>query len=230
MKAIKQFLNASVNAKQIDKPSASAAPSRSDYFYHKKTFFDQHGKHECDVVFIGDSIIDGAEWNELFPSLKIANRGIAGDRTDGVLERMDSIYSTNAIKAFIMIGINDLFDGAEVNTVAENYSRIIKKLVANKMQVFVQSTILAGKQNTQLNNKINALNEQLKKIAAVDESVTYIDLNIILANDSFLNNSYSRDGTHLNGTGYGVWKNIIEKYLSKDVQFNYNQGSGSFNQ
>ena len=185
----------------------------SYYFYHKKSFFDQHGGHEYDVVFIGDSITDEAEWKELFPSLKIANRGIMSDRTDGVLKRMDSIYSTNAIKAFIMIGINDIFNGVEVNTVVENYNSIIRKLVAHRMQVYVQSTLLTGKQKAQQNKKIEALNDHLKKIAYANESVTYIDLNIILAKDSFLNADYSRDGMHLNGDGYAVWKNLIENHL-----------------
>jgi len=84
--------------------SPSPSPRYSDYFYHKKSFFEQHGEHNYDVVFIGDSITDGAEWEDLFPSLKIANRGIGGDRTDGVLKRLDSIYSTSASRAFIMIG------------------------------------------------------------------------------------------------------------------------------
>ncbi|NNK84271.1 MAG: G-D-S-L family lipolytic protein [Desulfobacterales bacterium] len=213
LKAIKHFLNSSVNAKQIAKPNTNANQSHSDYFYHKKSFFDQHGGHEYDAVFIGDSITDEADWNELFPSLKIANRGIAGDRTDSVLKRMGSIYSTNAIKAFIMLGINDLVNGVEINKVVENYHSIIRKLVAHRMQVYVQSTILAGKQKAQLNTKIKALNEQLKKIADTNESVTYIDLNLILAKDSFLNVDYSRDGLHLNGTGYAVWKNMIENHL-----------------
>lgn len=85
------------------KQLVSSNPSYSDYFYHKISFFEQHGNHQYDVVFIGDSITDSAEWEDLFPSLKIANRGIAGDTTKGVLNRMDTIYSTNAKKAFIMI-------------------------------------------------------------------------------------------------------------------------------
>ncbi len=215
LKSIKNTFNSnsSINAKQIAKPSTNATLGHSDYFYHKKSFFDQHGGREYDVVFIGDSITDYAEWKDLFPSLKIANHGIASDRTDGVLKRMDSIYSTNAIKAFIMIGINDFFHGAEVNTVVENYNTIIKKLVGHGMQVYVQSTILAGKQKAQLNIKIKDLNEQLKKIADTNESVTYIDLNKSLAKDSFLIPTYSRDGVHLNGTGYAVWKKLIENYL-----------------
>jgi len=215
LKSIKKKLISNVNAKQNlkPKPIANANLSHSDYFDQKKSFFDLHGGHDYDVVFIGDSLTDGAEWKELFPSLKIANRGISGDRTNDVLKRMNSIYSTNAIKAFVMIGINDISQGAEVNTVIENYNRIIEKLVAHRMQVCVQSTLLAGKQRAQLNSKIKALNEQLEKIANANASVTYIDLNIILAKDSFLSTNFSRDGIHLNGTGYAVWKKLIENHL-----------------
>ena len=70
-----------------------------------------------------------------------------------------------------------------------------------QMQAYVQSTILAGKQKAQYNIKIKTLNEQLKKLADTNESVTYIDLNQILAKDLFLNTDYSKDGTHLNGIG-----------------------------
>lgn len=191
----------------------SPSPSHTDHFYDKKSFFEQHGGHDYDVVFIGDSITEGTEWEDLFPSLKIANRGIGEDRTDGVLERLDSIYSTNAKKAFIMIGITDFCAGAEVKDVLKNYKNIVSNLVAHGMRPYVQSTILGGNQRAELNIKIMALNDQLKKIAAENKEVTYIDLNAGLAKGSVLDSKYSRDGVHLNGSGYAVWKDIIKRYL-----------------
>ena len=193
--------------------SSSSMPKHSDYYYDKKSFFEQHGGHQYDVVFIGDSITDTAEWEDLFPSLKIANRGISGDTTEGVLERMDSIYATHAKKAFIMIGVNDFGGGAEVNAVFENYQSIINGLVTHGMQTYVQSTILAGEQRADLNKKIIALNDRLKKLTEENKSLTYIDLNAGLVSGSFLESNYSRDGIHLNGSGYGVWKEIIKSYL-----------------
>lgn len=195
------------------KQLVSPNPSYSDYFYHKKSFFEQHGGDQYDVVFIGDSITDWAEWEDLFPALKIANRGIAGDRTDGVLKRMDSIYSTNAKKAFIMIGLNDISAGTEVNDVVENYKSIISNLVAHGMQTYVQSTILAGTQKAELNKNIMALNDHLKKMADNNKSFTYIDLNAGLTRGSVLNSRYSRDDIHLNGSGYAVWKDMIKSYV-----------------
>ncbi len=197
--------------KQIASPSPS--PTYSDYFYHKKSFFEQHGGRNYDVVFIGDSITDGAEWEDLFPSLKIANRGIGGDRTDGVLKRLDSIYSTSAGRAFIMIGINDFSSGMSVDEVFENYRSIVNKLSEHGMKIYIQSTILAGKRGENLNIKIVELNKRLELFATQNDSITYIDLNAGLAQDSLLNPMYSRDDVHLNGKGYAVWKGIISPYV-----------------
>lgn len=199
--------------KNLLAPTPKTSPTYSDYFYNKKSFFEQHGEQDYDVVFVGDSITDGAEWEDLFPSLKIANRGIAGDRTDGVLKRMDSIYSTKAEKAFIMIGINDFSAGAEVSDVFENYKIIANNLASHGMRPHVQSTILAGKRRAELNTKIRALNEKLKEMAAANEAIIYIDLNVGLAKGSALDSKYSRDDVHLNGSGYAVWKDSIKIYL-----------------
>lgn len=166
-----------------------------------------------EVVFIGDSITNRASWEELFPSLKSANRGIPGDTTNDVLKRMDSIYSTNARKAFIMIGTNDIGIGTEVNDIVENYKNIISNLAAHGMRVYVQSTILAGNQKAERNKKIMALNNRLKKMADENESLTYIDLNAGLAKDSVLESRYSQDGIHLNSSGYAVWKDMIKNYI-----------------
>jgi lysophospholipase L1-like esterase len=168
---------------------------------------------DYDVVFIGDSITDQAPWEELFPSLKIANRGIPGDTAGGVLKRMDGIYSTHAGKAFIMIGTNDIGIGAEVNDIVENYKNIINNLAAHGMQVYVQSTILAGNQKAERNEKILALNNLLKKMADEHKSFVYIDLNEGLTKDSVLEARYSEDGIHLNSAGYAAWKDMIKNHV-----------------
>ncbi len=193
--------------------SSKTSLKHSDYFYHKKSFFEQHGAHNYDAVLIGDSLTDDAEWQDLFPSLKLANRGIDGDRTNGILKRLEGIYSTSAPKAFIMIGINDFSWGKSVDEVFNNYKIIVHKLVDKKMDVYIQSTILAGKQKKGLNKKVTLLNEHLQVLAKQTESITYIDLNAGLATDSLLNAKFTRDGIHLNGDGYAVWKERLKPYI-----------------
>lgn len=185
----------------------------SDYFYHKKTFFELHGGRDYDVVFVGDSITDSAEWEDMFPNSKIANRGIAGDRTDGVLKRLESILSTSAQHAFIMIGINDFFAKVSVDEVFDNYRMIVKELSTHGMKVYIQSTVFAGVENTRINSKIVDLNARLRLLAENSSSITYIDLNHNLAESGALKSIYSRDSIHLNGGGYGRWKETISPYM-----------------
>jgi len=79
------------------------------------------------VVFLGDSITEG--WSTLaedFPKLKVANRGIGGDITSGVLYRLKAdVLSLNPAAIVLLIGTNDVGDGADGEDVAENIRLIL---------------------------------------------------------------------------------------------------------
>jgi lysophospholipase L1-like esterase len=81
------------------------------------------------------------------------------------------------------------------------------------MEVYIQSTLLVGKPREKLNREIMELNERLQLLAKQTDSVTYIDLNVGLTRNSILATQYSRDGLHLNGDGYAIWKELIKSYL-----------------
>ena len=68
------------------------------------------------LVFLGDSITQG--WGDnmgnSFPGVKVANRGISGDTTRGVLIRLkEDVLSLNPKGVVILIGTNDLEEGVE---------------------------------------------------------------------------------------------------------------------
>jgi len=198
------------------KQSRNLTTTYSEYFYNKKLFFERFGQQKYDAVFIGDSITDRAEWGDLFPSLKIANRGISKDTTEGLLTRLDSIHSTSAPMAFIMIGINDFDLGYSVDEVFNNYKTIIESLSNSNIHIFIQSTILAGKRKAYLNEQIGRLNTKLYKLSIQSKLYTYIDLNSALAPNGLLNDIYTRDGVHLNAKGYAAWRNIINPFVNID--------------
>lgn len=191
------------------------AGNASPYYLHKKSFFETFGQKEYDIVFIGDSITDGAEWEDMFPKYKIANRGIGGDTTSGILNRMDSILSTQASKAFIMVGINDFSRGDAVDTVFNNYKIIVERLKRSGLKVYIQSTILAGNRSSGLNEKINSLNSKLKTFSEKN-NLTYIDLNNKLSENGLLSTAFTLDDVHLNGEGYKAWKASIKKHIAID--------------
>ncbi|MEO0375085.1 MAG: GDSL-type esterase/lipase family protein [Cyanobacteria bacterium P01_A01_bin.17] len=180
----------------------------SNIYLQRQSFFSLHGQPH-NIVMVGDSITGRAEWVDLFPSLSIANRGIDGDTAEGILARLDSIYSTKAQKAFIQVGVNDFSLGVPVSEVQANYKEIVMRCKERGMKVYIQSTILAGAKYAEINSKILALNTFLKRLADGTEGVTYIDLNQRLAKDNSLDVQFSPDGIHLNGAGYKVWKDII---------------------
>ena len=63
------------------------------------------------VVFLGDSLTEGFDLERYFPTANVVNRGLSGDTTYQVRYRMDEIVIANPAKLFLMIGINDLFQG-----------------------------------------------------------------------------------------------------------------------
>ena len=185
---------------------------RSSYYQRKIDIYEQCGS-TADVVMIGDSITDCGEWHELFPSISIANRGISGDQAVYLGERMASVYSTGARKAFILIGVNDLQSGAQVDHVFDAYKHVVDELLARQIAPYVQSTLKTRRQADTLNDKIADLNERLEKLA--DElDIVFIDLNKVFAPQGELLEEYTSDGIHLNGRGYFQWKGLLEPYLT----------------
>src|SRR5262249_54073306 len=91
------------------------------------------------VVMLGDSITALTDWNALLPSFDVANRGIPGDTTEGVLERIDSIVAMHPRCVAVMLGINDLSEERSVQQVLKNYDAIVDRLNRNGSTVILQS-------------------------------------------------------------------------------------------
>jgi len=163
--------------------------------------------HDCSarVVMLGDSLTAQADWATLLPGAKTANRGIPGDDSFGVLHRLDGVFRSGASLVFIMLGINDFYHEADVSDVLENYREIVRALRQKNIRVVIQSTLYVHREDIRLVPKIEALNKALATIAAHDAGVEFVDLNARLAHEHVLKPQYTRDGIHLNTTGYHVW-------------------------
>ena len=203
---------------RLMKRKRSITRKNTIYYKTRVSLFEKLRANDYDIVFVGDSLTDRAEWQASFPMIKIANRGISGDSTRGISERLDSIFSTSASTAFVMMGVNDLMAGIAVNKVFDNYQDIVSELADHGLTVYIQSTILSGnpkKNSRSLNDKILALNVRLQKLANETKSVFFIDLNAVLAPGLMLNEAYTLDGIHLNGNGYVKWNELIQPYLTR---------------
>jgi len=190
----------------------------SDYYYHKKTHFENLPNAEDEIIFLGNSITDGAEWSEMFQDLRIKNRGISGDITEGVLLRLKEVTDSKPLKVFIMIGVNDLSKNISATQILYNYENIIKsiKSASPKTKIYVQSVLPVNsdfprfKNHTNKTKQIIALNSDLVKIARIHR-VEFVDLFSVFKNGSGqMDKKYTLDGLHLNAEGYKLWKVTIE--------------------
>lgn len=180
-------------------------------------WFDQvnefkKSNEQADIVMIGDSITEHGNWEKISNSSRIINRGLGGDTTALVLERMDSIFSINASTAYIMLGINDLYRINNIDLIYLNYSKIINQLLSKNINVIILSTLqcnssLETSRCPDIHNNIKSLNLKLSKT----ENSTFIDLNKELSDSNGLKLQYTSDGIHLNSSGYSIIYNLINQ-------------------
>ena len=165
---------------------------------------------KADIAFIGDSLTDGGEWSDFFPNKRVVNRGVGLDKASDILIRIDSIISTKPGKAYIMVGINDIYQYVPVYDILENYSLIVDALLNANAEVVIQSTIQCqlSKCGTKFVNSVNTLNDGLEELAT-EKEVSFLNLEE-LSDQAGLDSKYTTDGIHLNAEGYLYW---VQKLL-----------------
>ncbi len=212
------FITASFSQVRVPSLPDSLFPT---YYHQRVTHFRTLPQTKGDIIFLGNSITDGAEWGELFNDIHIKNRGISGDITAGVLHRLDEITNRKPAKVFLLIGTNDLARKISVDSVVKNILLIADyiKQESPATKLYVQSILpvntIYGKFPDHTSNgvKITQANEQLKANAEVHR-YTFIDLFSSFADTSGkINPSLTNDGLHLKGDGYLLWKHIVYPYL-----------------
>jgi lysophospholipase L1-like esterase len=172
------------------------------------------------VVFLGDSITEG--WRTLtgdFPNLHVANRGIGGDITSGVLYRLQSdVLSLDPAAIVLLIGTNDIGNGADPEDVAANIQLIlmaIKNFNPN-MKVIVCEIMPTedGKPGVEKIKQANALIAQYVKtepnFAMCDTFDIYLD-----EQGHQIAADFRPDHLHPVAAGYVAWKQALDPLIAK---------------
>ena len=187
------------------------------------------------IVFLGNSITEGGgDWNAKFGVKNIVNRGIGGDITEGVLNRLDEIIYYKPIAVFLLIGINDIFnadipDREKITPayVSENILKIADQIAdqSPSIKIFIQTILPVNHEiYTEINGifpdhavplpvQINQINSLIKN-NDLGNKYTIIDLHSAFVDEhGLMNGAYSTDGVHLNDAGYQVWVEYVGKYV-----------------
>jgi lysophospholipase L1-like esterase/dienelactone hydrolase len=208
----------------IEKPQSAAGVFQYDTTY-STTYYRQKVSQFLlipdtdtgEIIFLGDSITDFAEWADLFRNNKIKNRGISGDRTLGILNRLDEVINRKPAKVFIMIGINDIAANIPDSAIIRNYTTIIQRLrtALPATAIYIQSilptngTFAEFPRHQRKEEHIHTINSYLQQLAR-RQQCTYVDVyQAMLDSEGRLNKQYTNDGLHLTGEGYLVWKKLL---------------------
>jgi lysophospholipase L1-like esterase len=192
---------------------------------------DQHG----DIVFFGDSITQG--WSDDFRGmfgniakaadsdgkhphpgplpegegeLRLANRGISGDTTRGLLARVDEdVLALDPRAIVLLIGTNDLGIGIAPLDVAENLKLLLAKIAKHdpKVPVILCAVMPSSKKKQRPADKIRALNDLYGEAVRENPQVTMVDLYTLYADEKGdAKEEEFPDLLHPNDDGYRKWR------------------------
>ena len=194
---------------------------RPDIYRPRIELFRSFKHSKKDIVMLGNSITFWGDWPELLQSSRIKNRGIPGDNTFGVLERLDEVTNGSPAKVFILIGINDIAAGIPDNIISANLKRIVQRIRSEspRTRIYIQTLLPTNSSFSRKMNHFNKeeqianINKSVKKIAE-EENVFLIDLYPLFSdNKGQLIRELSWDGVHLTGNGYKKWAEVLKQYI-----------------
>ncbi|MBD5277627.1 MAG: sialate O-acetylesterase [Bacteroides sp.] len=202
--------------------SAAMSQKHSEYYYQRVSLFDRLPADSTDIIFLGNSITNGCEWCELFADSRVRNRGINGDTSRGVLDRLESTLKGHPAKVFLMIGVNDIANGASPDSVINVMDRILDRAasLSPSTRLYVQSILPINDTynifwgHMDKSEQIKEYNAKLEQLCR-QRGVPFIDLYSRFCNPGTdkMNLTYTNDGLHLMAEGYMLWRDIIMPYI-----------------
>lgn len=172
------------------------------------------------VVFLGDSITQGwgDDMGKSFPGLQVANRGISGDTTRGMLLRLEKdVLALNPKGIVMLMGTNDLEEGADAAIVSKNIELILSGIQKNfpKTPVTLCKVFPASASKKRPADQIQAINAAIANVAKNFPQVTMVDTWTLFANEQGdAKESEFPDLLHPNALGYAKWGAAIRPILS----------------
>lgn len=202
------------------KVNSNLQPDKITYYFGRNEVFEKLPNDTAEIIMLGSSLAPNFEWHEIFKNANIKNRGIGGDISKGILQRLNVVIENYPKKIFIEIGINDLLLGFPIDTIYNNYLKIIQtiKIKSPKTRIYIQNILPSDWKiyNTSkpVIDSVYILNNKLKNYCD-NNKLIYIDLFSKFLLEQRLNPIYDcGDNLHLSGRGYLLWCNLIRDYIN----------------
>lgn len=197
------------------KESQMGAPPLDTLLYERRVSQFALIGSKAKLVMLGDSRIQEGEWAELLGVNEIANRGISGDTTSGVLRRLRESVPPAAEFCVLQIGVNDFLQRSPIEDVLRNYRSILSELRNGNpnLTIIVTATIGTSGERSGLNKQIAELNSRLEQLTQ-ELKVAWVDPNQQFARRGVLDPRLTNDGTHLSGEAYKIFANALKPTIT----------------
>mgnify|MGYP003306378016 CR=1 FL=1 len=196
---------------------------QKDFYVKRIKIFKENPIGSDQIILLGNSITEDAnDWNDRFHSTNITNRGISGDITDGILERLDEIIYFKPLAIFLLIGINDIYamnlpEGEQTEDyISDNIIKILDRLREEVPNTKLYLQTILPTHRDDIKDQIKRINSSI--INNAQPEITVIDLHSKFADENGLMTAeYSTDGVHLNTYGYDIWSDHIRRHINKFI-------------
>ena len=191
---------------------------------NRKHFWTQREKDRGAIVFVGDSLT--GNWNpkemaKSFEGLKVANRGIGGDTSRGVLFRFrEDVLDLKPQAVVLCVGTNDLSAHGDPAAAEKNILAILDMAKQAEPAVPVVLCTIPPRDCPDSPTKPGAhadLNQRIAKLAAGREGVTLLDLFTPMAAPDGKPKAefFAKDRIHLATAGHAKWAELVRPILEK---------------
>lgn len=198
-------------------------PVLPELYKERVELFRKEPVVEGKIIFLGNSITQGGNWKKLLGDSTVINRGIGGDITFGVLDRLEDVIKRKPSKVFLLIGINDISKNIPDEVIMENILSMASRIKRRSpnTELYVQSILPVNSSFEKFpkgydkQDHVTTVNKELAKYAG-KLKFTFVDIySAFLDKDNRMDKKYSTDGLHLNAAGYAHWISILKglKYI-----------------
>ncbi len=179
-----------------------------------------------DALFIGDSRTIGLmEYGDLGGAEVFAGTGMTVFETEkaavktasGKKQTLQEVLQSRSFgKVYIMLGLNEL--GYPQSSIIKRYQALVEEIRRTQpnAMIFLQANLHVSQKKSASsdiynNEKINQLNEEIKKIAEAS-GLYYLDVNPLFDDETgSLDKNYTSDDAHVLGKYYDSWAEWILK-------------------
>ena len=172
------------------------------------------------VVFLGDSITQGwgDDMGKAFGTMKVANRGISGDTTRGMLIRLqEDVLALHPAAVVILAGTNDLEEKAAPQVIGDNMKLILAALKTHRadMPVVLCKVFPSSASKSRPADAIKAINGLYAAAVKDQPQVTLVETWKTFADDKGdAKAAEFPDLLHPNATGYSKWAAALRPVLA----------------